>query len=259
MLKRQTVLTIAVLFAATALGFSAGCSKKKKKKTTPTAGKTKSRTRKIPRARRVRIVTKGKVRLLKCSKPSGGRVVRYDLDRDRKVRVDMWKVYRGDGTLACREMDLNFDGKRDQVVQYYANGKDPMKLWQDQDFDGKFELVMYVRPDSTLSRVEMDTDSDGRLDLWKVYRLNSDKNNKVFRVMRDRDNDGYKDYWERYDENGNIEEVSWTDKGAKDEKPRYWLSRPAPLPAETAKEPTKEPATGTGKAKKGKPEERGED
>lgn len=252
MLKTAVIISILALSLV-----GSGCSKKKKKKTTP-EGARASTSRKAPRSRRIRVVHSKNVTLLKCQQEEGGRVVTYDLDRDRKVTIDMWKVYRKDGTVSCREMDLNFDGKRDQIVFYYGDGASPREIWQDQDFDGKFDIVLHLRADRSLAQVELDTNSDGKMDTWKHYRLNADKKNNVFRVARDRDHDGYKDYWERYDENGNIEEVSWNDEGSKDEKPKYWLSSPAKMSEDVPEEKTKQPEEKKPTKKKGKPG-RGED
>jgi hypothetical protein len=221
----------------------AACDKKKKKKTTPNEKKS---ARKGPRFKLTALHGQ-KVSLIKCKKPTDGKVVVFDINRDAKKNPDIWKVFRKNGTLACREMDMNYDGKRDLVIQYYRNGLDRQTMWQDQDFDGKFELVMYLRPDGTLEKTEMDTNSDGKIDVWKSYRINRDKDNVVFKIVQDRDYDGYRDYWERYDESGTIDEVSWTDSGDQSEKPRYWLSNPTPHETGVPKEKTKEPS---GKEKK---------
>ena len=219
------------------LGPLSGCDKKKKK-TTP-EGKKKAQKR-GPKFK-MTVVNKKNVTLIKCQKPTGGKVITFDINRDKAKNIDIWKVYRKNGSLACREMDLNFDNKRDLVIEYYRNGVDRRVMWQDQDFDGKFDIVMHLRPDGTLEKTEMDTNSDGKIDLWKSYRINRDKDNVVFKVVRDRDYDGFKDYWERYDESGTIDEVSWTDSGDNTEKPKYWLSNPTPNEEGVPKEETKAP------------------
>jgi hypothetical protein len=230
------------LFFAVALSLAstwAACDKDKKKKTTPKAGKKSEKTG--PKFKLTALHGR-KVSLIKCKKPTGGKIVVFDINRDPKKDIDIWKVFRKNGSLACREMDMNYDGKRDLVIEYYRNGLDRKTMWQDQDFDGKFDIVLHLRPDGSLEKTEMDTNSDGKIDLWKSYRINRDKNNVVFKVVRDRDFDGYRDYWERYDESGTIDEVSWTDSGDKSENPRYWLSNPTPHESGVPKEETKEPS-----------------
>ncbi len=230
-MRRGFLLVVASL----ALVGMGACSKKKKQKTTPKAGQVKAR--RGPRFM-LSVVRKKGAKTLVCEVPEGGKLVTYDLNRDPKQQIDIWKVFRADGTVACREQDLNFDGKRDLVVKYYKTGA-RREVWLDTDWNGKFDLVMYLRPDGTLDRVEMDTNGDGKIDVWKRYRMNKENVNVPYTVARDRDYDGYRDYWERYDEKGRIDEVSWTDEGATDEKPKYWLSRPAEI--EAKKEPTSEP------------------
>ncbi len=237
---------ITLLLTSVALLYATGCSKSKKKKTTPDTQKTEQTG---PRFQ-LSVVQGDESSLLRCKVPEGGRLVTFDINRDKDKNIDIWKVFRADGTLACREMDLNFDGSRDLIIKYYDNGRDPRVIWQDQDFNGKFDIVLYIRPDGTLEKTEMDTNSDGKIDLWKEYRINRDKENVVFSVTRDLDHDGYKDYWERYDENGVIDEISWTDSGDTSEKPRYWMTNPAPGD-QAGKEPTKLPDDEDGGGKEG--------
>lgn len=234
-IKKQ--LFFALLMAPLVIGQMAGCDKKKKK-TTP---KNKKAAGKTGPKFKMTVVHKKNVSLIKCQKPTDGKIITFDINRDKKKNIDIWKVYRKDGSLSCREMDLNYDNKRDLVIEYYKNGVSRRVMWQDQDFDGKFDIVMHLRPDGSLEKTEMDTNSDGKIDLWKSYRINRDKDNVTFKVTRDRDYDGYKDYWERYDESGTIDEVSWTDSGDASEKPKYWLSNPTPHEEGVQKEETKTP------------------
>lgn len=238
-IKRRigSILFLLLPLAAT-INFTSGCDKSKKGKTTPKSDKKAQQTG--PKFK-LSVVNKGDVKLLKCKIPQDGKVVTFDIDRDKEKNIDIWKVFRKDGSLACREMDLNYDGKRDLIIEYYDNGKDPKQMWQDQDFNGHFDIVLHLRPNGTLEKTEMDTNSDGKIDLWKKYRINRDKENVVFSVIRDRDHDGYKDYWERYDESGTIDEVSWTDSGDTSEKPKYWKTNPSPGENSSEKEETKIP------------------
>ncbi|MCD6498101.1 MAG: hypothetical protein J7M25_07335 [Deltaproteobacteria bacterium] len=249
-LIRSSLAGLAVI--ALVAGQSA-CTKKTSK-TTPKSGKTKDA--KGPRFQLTVVHKKGGDKLVVCKTQPGWKVITYDINRDLKKNIDIWKVFRDDGSLACREMDMDFDGKRDLAVKYYKNG-DRREIWEDVDRDGQFDLIMHLRPDGTLERVEMDTNSDGKIDVWKRYRLNKDHNNVPYMVIRDRDYDGYRDYWERYDDKGGIDEISWTDPGAQNEKPKYWLSNPSQEEEGVAKESTsipKAPAKSTQKQKpKGKP------
>ena len=240
-----------VVVGALAFLVAGGACSKKKTKTTPKGGPVK--IKKGPRFE-MKVVYKKGAKLLVCEVPSGGKMVTYDINRDKHENIDIWKVFRKDGSVACREQDMNFDGKRDLVIKYYNNGA-RREIWLDEDWDGKFDLIMHLRPDGTLARVEMDTNSDGKIDTWKRYRLNKDNKNVAYTVVRDRDYDGYRDYWERYDENGNIDEISWTDEGDQNEKPKYWLSNPT-QDEETAAEATSEPRK-PAKGDKARPAARG--
>ena len=79
--------------------------------------------------------------------------------------------------LTCKEVDLNFDGKKDIWV-YYENSGNITNEEFDLDFDGKIDLWIY-RQNNKIVRQELDTNFDGKPDIWKFY-----ENEKLTRIER---------------------------------------------------------------------------
>src|SRR5579871_5272529 len=120
----------------------------------------------------------------KCD-DKGKNVVTADTNQDQKA--DVWKFYStvdvgGQKTevLACKEVDLNLDGKID-ITRYYADGK--------------------------LVREELDTNFDQRPDVWKYY-----ENEKLVRIERDNNGDGKVDEWQYY-EGGKLDRIGYDTTG----------------------------------------------
>jgi hypothetical protein len=139
--------------------------------------------------------------------------------------------------LACRQVDLNHDGKMDIIYSYGPNG---MLMTEDfdLDFDGKFDERVYYQEGKKV-RMERDMDGDGRPDYVEFY-----EGGKLVRVERDSNGDGRPDEWQYY-ENGRLDRigVDTTGSGRADKWERN------PETAEAA--PEAPPAAGAPPAAKG--------
>src|SRR5262249_42457579 len=89
---------------------------------------------------------------------SGKKVVEIDVNGDK--RADVWKVYAKSvengaqvDVLTCKEVDLNFDGKKDMWVYYDNTGNITLEEF-DLDFDGKTDLWTY-RQNGKIVRQEL--------------------------------------------------------------------------------------------------------
>ncbi len=216
-------IIINLAFASVLTFALVGCDKNKKDKTTPD-----------PRAS-----TKGSVvmsskgaKMSKCKKSAETRMVTLDLNRD-KIR-DRWLLLDAANKKVCHEMDTDFDGKPDLSIRYFDDGLTRAIVWWDLDYDGVWDQVMYNRPDGTKKRVEIrpypkkkgkKASKKWKPLIWKYYRNIKGKGTVIDRVEMDKDRNGYKDYWERY-EGGVLREVSWSNAGDTDEKPKHWIEAP---------------------------------
>jgi antitoxin component YwqK of YwqJK toxin-antitoxin module len=148
---------------------------------------------------------------LKRCDPAGKRVQQLDTNDDGKP--DLWKMYSavvsGGQTidvLVCKEVDLNHDGKVDEVVYFDDAGNRVLEKF-DLDFDGKIDETVYYEGGKRV-RVEIDTDFDNKPDIWKFY-----ENDKLVRVERDSNHDGRVDYWEYY-EGGKLDRIGYDTSGS---------------------------------------------
>ncbi len=172
---------------------------------------------------------------------SGKRVVTLDLNQDNQP--DVWKMYatKSEGgskveVLACKEQDLNYDGRKDIWIYYDDQGNREMEE-MDLDFDGKIDLVT-IRRGGKVVRQELDTNYDGKADIWKYY-----SEEVLERVERDSNNDGKVDYWEYY-EGGQLDRVGYDKDG--DGKPEDFDRAPAQATAAAPKKATEaKPPEGT--------------
>jgi hypothetical protein len=169
----------------------------------------------------------------------GKRVMRLDINQDKTA--DVWKLYATKvengakvDMLACKEMDINFDGRRDVWIYYDDSGNRKMEE-MDLDFDGKIDLVT-IRQGGKVTRQEMDTDFDGKADIWKYYA-----DDKISRLDRDSNHDGKIDYWEYY-EGGALHRIGYDKNG--DGRVDVWDRSEAGSGASPASKPadTKTPA-----------------
>src|SRR4051794_30189268 len=148
----------------------------------------------------------------KCN-DKGKQVVTADTNQDKKP--DVWKFF-ANGTdasgqqaqvLACKQVDLNHDGKIDIVYYYDDKGVQTSLEEFDLDFDGKFDLTVYYVQGKKV-REELDTNYDQHADLWKYY-----EDEKLVRIERDTSGDGKVDEWQ-YLEGGKLDRMGYDPPGS---------------------------------------------
>ena len=151
-----------------------------------------------------------KVDLARCDQ-SGKRVQTLDTNGDGKP--DVWKLYQIQqqngqdvDVLTCKQVDLNHDGKVDELVVFNDGGTRVMEKF-DLDFDGKFDVTVYYEGGHRV-REELDTNYDGKPDVWKYY-----EGDKLVRVELDRDHNGRVDQWE-YFEGGKLDRIGYDETGS---------------------------------------------
>jgi hypothetical protein len=159
--------------------------------------------------------------LSRC-RTEGKRVVKLDLNKDQQP--DVWKLYatKTEGgakvdLLTCKEVDLNYDGRKDLYVYYDDSGNRAMEE-MDLDFDGRVDIVTFRRAGKII-RQELDTNFDGKPDIWKHY-----EEEVLVRVDRDTSGNGRVDFWEYY-EGGQLDRVGYDKDG--DGKVDAWDRAPA--------------------------------
>jgi EF hand domain-containing protein len=143
--------------------------------------------------------------------PSGKQVVTSDVDGDKKA--DVTKLYEvrevgGQKTqiLACKQVDLNHDGKIDIVYHHDQAGALAFEEF-DLDFDGKFEVWTYYQQGQKV-REDRDMNYDGRPDLTEYF-----EGGRKVRVELDTDHDGKVDQWEYY-EGGKLDRIGYDSTGS---------------------------------------------
>jgi hypothetical protein len=151
-----------------------------------------------------------KVDMARCDQ-HGKRVQNLDTNGDGKP--DVWKLYQivqqsgqDVDVLTCKQVDLNHDGKVDEVVVFNDAGNRVMEKF-DLDFDGKFDVTVYYEGGHRV-REELDTNYDGKPDVWKYY-----EGDKLVRVELDRDHNGRVDQWE-YFEGGKLDRIGYDESGS---------------------------------------------
>lgn len=122
--------------------------------------------------------------VLYYSKDGVVRVVRYDLDFDGRVDMDVY--YGVDGSIEERSYYLNDDEKVDVIGLYETDIL--VEKYVSIDFDGNFPVVKHYDSQGELLRVERDSDGDGHTDVWEYYDAG-----ELVRVARDTDGDGSPD------------------------------------------------------------------
>jgi hypothetical protein len=146
----------------------------------------------------------------KCDE-KGKNVVTADTNQDQKP--DVWKFYQATDqggqkveVLACKEVDLNHDGKIDAIYYYDDKGSQTSFEEFDLDFDGKFDMSVYYAGGKKV-REELDTNYDQRPDVWKYY-----ENEKLVRIELDKNFDGKVDEWQYY-EGGKLDRIGYDTAG----------------------------------------------
>jgi hypothetical protein len=101
-------------------------------------------------------------------------------------------------TLVCREFDRNRDGRYDSVRHYDVKG-DPSYEEIDSDHDGRIDLWLFFQ-NGKVGEEQRDTNIDGEPDELITFN----EVGQISRVRRDRNFDGKIDEWEIY-VNGSLE------------------------------------------------------
>jgi hypothetical protein len=227
-------LTVAVTVAVTVVAVSGGtgCAGKKGPTTPSKIAGVGGDDIEIPKVDPTLCDTKGK------------EVTTFDLNQDGKP--DAWllteeKDLKGTKVKVktCKQVDLNYDGKKDYIVQYDDEGNIVLEIY-DLDFDGKFDARFhYDKKTHKRYLVERVTGFGNQVDQWEKY----DADEKLESIRRDRNHDGKPDYWEQY-RAGVLEKIMYDDDydGIVDRKDEI-RAESAPTPATpTAAAPASQPA-----------------
>jgi hypothetical protein len=140
------------------------------------------------RADMVRYFVEGKAGTEQASNKT---LIRAELDLNFDGKIDKKNFYNPDtGTLEKTELNWDFDDNVDMINFYDADGKiEAQKI--DRDFDGRFDVLKRYKIGLLYSR-QIDSDSDGKMDLWEYFT----KKGKVYRIGKDLDGDGKPEYFE---------------------------------------------------------------
>ena len=108
---------------------------------------------------------------LSCARAGADRVEASSFRGDGKNdinKVFMRSPEAGGGVvLACKELDLNGDGRKDMLVYYDGRGR-KLREEFDHDFDGLADMKSYYEG-GQLVRQELDVDFDGKPDLVEYF------------------------------------------------------------------------------------------
>src|SRR5690606_13064698 len=118
----------------------------------------------------------------------------HQVDVNQDGYADLVTLYARDAAgdvLACKQADLNFDGRLDAFIHYTPTG-DVGREQYDTDFDGRIDMGRYYEQ-GKLIRDELDLNQDGFADSWRVY-----DDGRLVRVETDRDADGRADMFTYY-------------------------------------------------------------
>ncbi len=118
----------------------------------------------------------------------------HQVDVNQDGYADLVTLYATDAggeVIACKQADLNFDGRLDAFIHYTQSG-DVSREQYDTDFDGRIDMGRYYEL-GKLIRDELDLNQDGFADSWRVY-----DDGRLVRVETDRDADGRADMFTYY-------------------------------------------------------------
>ncbi len=119
-----------------------------------------------------------------------GDVVRIERDMDFNGQVDMWQHFEG-GEMVEEEMSLDVHPSVD-VVSFYREGKLVRQLMASQ-YDETFPIEKIYDGNEELLRVERDSSSNGRVDVWEYY-----EGGERSRIGWDTTGDGQPDRFDRF-------------------------------------------------------------
>ncbi len=154
--------------------------------------------------------SKSSTTILKQCKASGHRVTEVDVNNDKRADV---RHFFKETKRVCSKFDMNFDGVADATRYYSPVTGQPVREYDDFDFDGKTDQIVFFEK-GKLARKELDTNFDMSIDTWMwcdgAY---------VVKVERDRNRDGKADAWEHYAK-GKLAQASYDDNN--NTKPERW-------------------------------------
>ena len=146
----------------------------------------------------------------------------HQVDVNQDGYADLVTLYAKDAgggeVIACKQADLNFDGRLDAFIHYTPGGEVSREQY-DTDFDGRIDMGRYYEQ-GKLVRDELDLNQDGFVDTWRIY-----DNGRLIRIETDRDADGRADMFTYYvgkqidrigyDINGNGKVDTWDHDAAR--------------------------------------------
>ena len=118
----------------------------------------------------------------------------HQVDVNQDGYADLVTLYASDAggdVIACKQADLNFDGRLDAFIHYTPQGEVSREQY-DTDFDGRIDMGRYYEL-GKLVRDELDLNQDGFADSWRIY-----DEGRLVRVETDRDADGRADMFTYY-------------------------------------------------------------
>ena len=96
---------------------------------------------------------------------TGGRII--EIDRDYNGIADYAVVYDRDANLIEERLDFNNDGEMDDF--YYYSNSVLQRREIDSNYDGKIDIWVYLEEGIYIQKFERDLDFDGTIDLVKDY------------------------------------------------------------------------------------------
>lgn len=126
--------------------------------------------------------------------------------------------------LRCREVDTNFDGRKDVVRRYDPEGR-PATEASDSNYDGRLDTWVRFRQ-GRISEVEVDRNADGKPDELRRF-----SEGRLARIRRDTNDDGRPDQFELYSD-GSLERIGVDADG--DGRVDRWHRRADPADGEAS-------------------------
>jgi len=119
------------------------------------------------------------------------KLLKLEVDLNFDGRVDKVNTYNPEtGKLTRVELNWDFDKAVDMIETYDAEGNlEQQEI--DRDFNGQFDVIKRYKGGLLYSR-QIDTNGDGRWDLWEYFSKKGD----VYRIGKDLDGDGKPEYFE---------------------------------------------------------------
>jgi hypothetical protein len=108
-----------------------------------------------------------KVPLAPPTAPTGAPNSLMEMDRDGDGKKDFRVSYDAKGRVAEEDMDYNYDGIYDTFYYYTAGILQRVEI--DSASTGRIDIWVYLLQGTYISKYERDTDGDGKPDLVRDY------------------------------------------------------------------------------------------